>query len=49
MMLARLGEQMELLQQTFVNRMPSAARRSMVGVRTNSCSHDLYAPMASSA
>jgi len=32
MMLARLGEQMELLQQTLVKRMPSAASRSMVGV-----------------
>ena len=48
-MLARLGEQMELLQQTLVKRMPSAARRSMVGVGQYFLSHESYAPMASEA
>jgi hypothetical protein len=48
-MVARLGEQMELLQQTLVNRMPSAANRSIVGVEQYFLSQEPYAPMASEA
>ena len=48
-MLARLGEQMELLQQTLLKRMPSAAKRSIVGVGQNFLSHEPYAPIASDA
>jgi hypothetical protein len=36
---ARLGEQIELQQQTLVNRIPSAARPSIAGVCTYGFSH----------
>ena len=43
------GEQMELLQQTLVKRMPSAANRSIAGVWQKSFSQEPYAPMPSDA
>ena len=43
---ARLGVQMELVQNTFWNNMPSPARRSSAGVGFNPASRPPYAPMA---